>query len=86
MSPVERTVPPVGEEIHIPGPSLDPILLTVGITIALLGVTMGWVVLVPGLVLTIAVLVHWIMGARHEFDELPMGEHGAVETDTAPDS
>ena len=34
MSPLDRPVPPAGEDIHIPGPSIQPLLLTVGITAA----------------------------------------------------
>ena len=76
MSPLDRPVPPAGEDIHIPGPSIQPVLLTVGITASLLGVTIFFpVLLILGLVLTIVVLVAWIRGARREFDELP-AEHG----------
>ena len=39
MSPLDPEVPPAGEEIHLPGPSLQPLLLTVGLTVALIGVT-----------------------------------------------
>ncbi len=35
MSQLEKPVPPAGEEIHLPGGSLQPLLLTVGITMAL---------------------------------------------------
>ena len=76
MSPLDRPVPPAGEDIHIPGPSIQPVLLTVGITASLLGVTIFFpVLLILGLVLTIVVLVAWIRGARREFEELP-AEHG----------
>jgi tetrahydromethanopterin S-methyltransferase subunit C len=75
MSPLERPVPPVGEEIHIPGPSIQPLLLTVGITATLLGVTISWFLIVAGGLLTLGVLIAWIRGARREFEELP-AEHG----------
>lgn len=76
MSPLERQVPPAGEEIHLPGPSLQPLLLTVGITAALLGVTIFFpVLLIAGALLTLGVLIVWIRGARREFEELP-AEHG----------
>ncbi len=76
MSPLERPVPPAGEDIHIPGPSIQPLLLTAGITTTLLGVTIAFpVLLIAGLVLTIAVLFAWIRGARREFDELPAEHH-----------
>lgn len=84
MSPLDRPVPPTGEEIHIPGPSAHPILLTIGITVALLGVTMGWILLIPGIALTLLVLVAWIRDARREYEHLPLEHH--VETqETAPD-
>jgi hypothetical protein len=76
MSPIDRPVPPAGEDIHIPGPSIQPLLLTAGITATLLGVTILFpVLLIIGLVLTIWVLVVWIRGARREFDELPAEHH-----------
>jgi len=31
-------VPPAGEEIHLPGPSIQPLLLAAGITIGLVGI------------------------------------------------
>ncbi len=85
MSPLDRPVPPAGEDIHIPGPSIQPVLLAVGITATLLGVTIFRpVLLIVGLVLTIAVLVVWIRGARREFDELPADHHpGTHETGRA---
>ncbi len=75
MSPLDRPVPPAGEDIHIPGPSVQPILLAAGITIALLGITITPIMLVAGLVLTLGVLVAWIRGARREFEELPSEHH-----------
>ena len=82
MSPLDRPVPPAGEELHIPGPSIQPLLLTVGITTALLGVTIHWVLLVVGLALTLATLVVWIRDARAEYEHLPLDHH--AETTTAP--
>jgi hypothetical protein len=75
MSPVDPEVPPAGEEIHLPGPTLLPVLLTVGITVALLGVTAGWVLWVPGVLLCLAVIVRWIADTRREIDELPLEHH-----------
>ena len=41
VSPLDPPVPPAGEEIHLPGPSIQPLLLAFGITLALVGVTLG---------------------------------------------
>jgi hypothetical protein len=71
MSQLDKPVPTAGEEIHLPGGSLHPLLLTVGITMALLGVTVSPVLIVAGSVLTVVVLYQWIQGARQEMASLP---------------
>lgn len=72
---LEPQVQPAGEEIHLPGPSIQPVLLTLGITVVLLGVTWSiWVVL-PGLLLTIGVIARWIADTRRDIAELPAEHH-----------
>ncbi len=74
MSPLDPEVPPAGEEIHLPGPSIQPLLLTVGITAALLGVTTFFPLVIAGVILSVWVIISWARGARREIDELPL-EH-----------
>ncbi len=71
MSPLERPVPPAGEEIHLPGPSLQPILLAFGITLALVGITVHTFLVVAGTLLTVWVMARWIADTRREIAELP---------------
>jgi hypothetical protein len=68
-----EAVPPVGEEIHLPGPSILPLLLAIGLTLALVGVTVSPVVSVIGLLITIPVLVRWVRSTRQDVSELPPG-------------
>ena len=68
-------IPPAGEEIHLPGPSIQPVLLTVGITIALLGVTTSLLVVAFGVILSVWVAIRWIADARRDIDELPLEHH-----------
>jgi hypothetical protein len=75
VSPVDPEVPPAGEEIHLPGPSLLPVLLAVGITLALVGVTLGPVFWVSGLLLSLIVVVRWVRDTRRDIDELPAEHH-----------
>jgi hypothetical protein len=77
MSPVDPEIPPVGEEIHLPVGSLQPLLLTVGITVALIGVTTSIVLVIAGSLLALWTLIRWIADARREMAELPVhhGEH-----------
>ena len=75
MSPLDPELPPAGEEIHLPGPSIQPLLLTVGITMALLGVTIFFPFVIAGVLLSLWVIVSWVRGARHDIDELPLEPH-----------
>ena len=75
MSVHEDEAPPAGEEIHLPGPSLIPLLNAVGLTLAIVGITTFWFVSVAGVILFLVTLVRWIRDVKHDFDELPL-EHG----------
>jgi hypothetical protein len=72
VSPLDPEIPPVGEEIHLPGPSILPMLTAVGITLALVGVTTMIELTVIGVPLTIWCVVRWIKETRHDIDELPV--------------
>jgi len=71
VSPLDPPVPPAGEEIHLPGASIQPLLLAFGITLALVGVTLGRFLLVSGLVLTLWVTIRWIADTRRDINALP---------------
>ncbi|MEJ7825040.1 MAG: hypothetical protein WKF48_06400 [Solirubrobacteraceae bacterium] len=77
MSPLDPPVPPAGEKIHLPGPSIQPLLLALGITLTLVGVTLGRFMLIGGLVLTIWVTIRWIADTRRDIRALPadLDEH-----------
>lgn len=71
----ESDVPPVGEEIHLPGNSAIPLLMAVGITLALIGVTTFPIISVVGTLIVLWTLVRWIRDTRHDIDELPPEHH-----------
>jgi hypothetical protein len=75
MSPADPEIPPVGEEIHLPGGSIQPLLLTIGITMALVGVTTSIVLVIAGSVLTLWTMARWIADARRDIAELPVHDH-----------
>lgn len=72
MSPLDPDVPPVGEEVHLPGPSILPLLTAVGITLTLVGITTFIELTVIGGVMTIWCVVRWVKDTREEVDELPL--------------
>ena len=74
----ERKLPEVGEEIHLPGPSAQPLLVAVTTSIMLVGVTQpSPVFFIFGLVTLLMTLFAWIRDAIAEFKALPdhHGEH-----------
>ena len=75
MSSLEPDVPPTGEEVHLPGPTILPLLTAAGITIAVIGVTVSLILVIGGAILTIACVARWIMDTRREIDELPLDHH-----------
>ena len=72
MSPLDPEVPPVGEEIHLPGPTVLPVLTAVGVTLLLIGFTTFIELTVIGALLTIGCTVRWLKDTRAEVDELPL--------------
>ncbi|MGA2454593.1 MAG: hypothetical protein ABSG93_13840 [Solirubrobacteraceae bacterium] len=75
MSPLDPEVPPVGEEIHLPGPSILPLLTALGITLALIGITTFIEFTVVGVILTVVCITRWIKDTRREINELPLDHH-----------
>ena len=75
MTPLEPEVPPAGEEIHLPGPSIQPLLLAFGITISIVGITTFFVLVVAGVVLSLGTILMWIRDTRRDIDELPIDHH-----------
>jgi xanthosine utilization system XapX-like protein len=67
----EERVPPPGEEIHIPGPTILPFLSAAGITGIVIGTTIWWVwSLVGGIVLVVCVF-KWVSDTSRDVASLP---------------
>jgi len=71
VSPLDKPIPPSGEEIHLPGQSVQPALLAFFITVTLLGTTTVWYLSAAGGIGCLWVIVRWIRDARTELEELP---------------
>jgi hypothetical protein len=65
----ETEAPPPGEELHLPGPSVIPVLN------AIVGLTLGLAIIIGGLVLFLVTAVIWIRDTVRDIDELPL-DHG----------
>ena len=68
-------VPPAGEQIHMPAPSLIPVLNAAGLATAIVGITISMILVVAGLLLFFGTAIVWIRDARRELEELPLEHH-----------
>jgi hypothetical protein len=67
--------PPVGEEIHLPGPSILPLAVAIAITMIVIGSTLGWWLSIVGLVALIVTTGIWIRDTRRDIEDLPEDHH-----------
>jgi Cytochrome c oxidase subunit IV len=67
-------VPPAGEQVHLPGASYLPAWTAFGITIALVGVVLNWVIAGIGAVIAVVAIWKWIGETRRDISQLPL-EH-----------
>jgi hypothetical protein len=63
-----------GELIHLPGPSYLPVATAFGVSIAIVGVVLSWVIVGIGVVIAAIAIGRWIGETRRETAELPL-EH-----------
>ncbi|MBA3264316.1 MAG: hypothetical protein H0T69_17985 [Thermoleophilaceae bacterium] len=66
--------PPPGEPVHLPGPSYLPVVTALGLTLAVIGIVLSWVVTGIGLVITVVAIRRWVRDTRADISELPL-EH-----------
>ena len=75
MSEREHTsTPPVGEEIHMPAPSVLPLVNAAALAFAIVSITISWWLVAFGAVVFLITTVRWIADTRHEISQLPL-EH-----------
>ena len=64
--------PPPAEHVHLPGPSYLPVLVAFGITLALVGLVVTWVVSAIGVVIFAVAAFRWVRETREDIAELPI--------------
>jgi hypothetical protein len=73
VSEPEPETPPVGEEIHLPGPTALPLFSAASITMIVIGTTIGpdFIISIAGIILFLITTVMWIRDTRRDISELP---------------
>jgi hypothetical protein len=74
--PAEHPIaPPVGEEIHLPGPTVLPFVTAIGITMVVIGTTINWLISIGGGIVLIITIAMWIRDTRRDVAALPEEHH-----------
>jgi hypothetical protein len=73
---IVEEAPRVGEQIHLPNPSIIPLLNAVGLATGIIGIPISLILVIPGLALFVVTAAIWIRDARRDMDELPL-DHSA---------
>lgn len=75
MTEPHHEAPPVGEEVHLPGPTLIPLVAAVAVTLIVIGTTLGLVISAVGLVILVLTVFRWVRETRRDVAELPEQHH-----------
>ena len=71
MTDEHSQAPPAGEEIHLPGPTILPFAMAIGITLIVIGTTITWLLSIVGGIIFLVTLFRWIRDTRRDISELP---------------
>ncbi len=71
MTDEHSQAPPSGEEIHLPGPTILPVVMAIGITFAVIGTTITWYLSILGVIIFLVTLFMWVRDTRRDISELP---------------
>jgi hypothetical protein len=76
MSELEhRPVPPAGEEIHMPEPSIIPVVNAAALAIAIVSITLSWYVVALAGTVFLITTIRWIVDVRRDIAALPLEHH-----------
>ena len=76
MSELEhRPVPPAGEAIHMPEPSIIPLVNSAALAIAIVSITLSWYIVALAGTVFVITTVRWIADVRRDIDALPLEHH-----------
>ena len=67
-----RAAPPVGEEVHMPAPSVLPLINAAALALAIVSITLSWYLVAAGVIVFLGTSVRWIRDVRRDISELPL--------------
>jgi hypothetical protein len=72
---LDRPVPPSGEEIHMPAHSIIPLLNAASLAIAIVSITLSWILVAAAGIVFLVTTAKWIADVRRDISDLPLEHH-----------
>ena len=69
---INGTNPPLGEEIHMPAPSILPLLNAATLALAIVSLTLSWWIVGFALAAWLWTTIRWVADVRRDIAELPL--------------
>jgi membrane protein implicated in regulation of membrane protease activity len=66
-----ESAPPPGEEIHLPGPTILPLMAAIAITLVVVGTTIDWIFSAVGALALVLIVIRWVKDTRRDIATLP---------------
>jgi hypothetical protein len=66
------TIPPVGEEIHMPASSILPLINAAALALAIVSITLSWYIVAFAGIIFLITTIRWIADTRRDIAELPL--------------
>jgi membrane protein implicated in regulation of membrane protease activity len=70
-----QPAPPSAEEIHLPGPTILPLMAALAITLIVIGTTIDWIFSAVGAVALVLIVIRWVKDTRRDIAALPEDHH-----------
>jgi hypothetical protein len=67
--------PPIGEEVHMPEPSIIPVINAASLAIAIVSLTLTWILVIAGGIVFLVTTIMWIADVRRDISSLPLEHH-----------
>jgi hypothetical protein len=69
------TVPPSGEEVHMPESSILPLINAAALALTIVSITLSWYLVALGGFFFIITTIAWIASTRRDIQDLPLEHH-----------
>jgi hypothetical protein len=71
-TPEHSAAPPTGEQVHMPEPSVLPVINAAALALAIVSITISWWIVGAAMIVFIATAIRWIADVRRDISNLPL--------------